>query len=268
MRSNRAKAKIANGELALNGFFYIPDPTVVELMGQAGYDAVSFDLQHLAWDLDTVRRLILAADFAGVAPIVRIGPGDWGTALRTLDAGAQGIMVSDISSLEIAREAVDAVRYAPVGRRGAHGYIRASGYGATPWQEHTASSNEEVLLIVTVEDQHSLEAVEDIAALDGVDVITFGPHDLAESMGIHHAGDPRVREAIMTGVEKIKAVGKARFGLPTGYPAMKFTVEELIELGGAWTSVMPPADQLMLRAMKEAVGAARASEANARTAVA
>jgi 2-keto-3-deoxy-L-rhamnonate aldolase RhmA len=214
MRTNRAKAKIVNGELALNGFFYLPDPITVELMGQAGYDAVSMDLQHMAWGLDRVRMLIMAAELAGVSPIVRIAPGDWGTALKVLDAGAQGIMVSHVHSLEIAKAAVDAVRYAPLGDRGAHSYTRASGFGSTPYKEHTASSNEEILLVLTIEDAPGLDIVEDIAALDGVDVITFGPHDLAESMGIRDAGDPRVREAITTAVGKVRDVGKARFGLP------------------------------------------------------
>jgi 2-keto-3-deoxy-L-rhamnonate aldolase RhmA len=268
MGPNRAKAKLVNGELALNGFFYLPDPITVELMGLAGYDAVSMDLQHMAWGLDRVRKLIMTAELAGVAPIVRIAPGDWGTALKVLDAGAQGIMVSHVHSLDVAKAAVDAVRYAPLGDRGAHSYTRASAYGTLEYKEHTRTSNEQVLLILTIEDAPGLDVVEDIAALEGVDVLTFGPHDLAESMGIRDPGDARVRDAIVRAVGQVRDVGGARFGLPIGYPRLKFTIQELIELGASWGSVMPTPEALMLRAMKEAVGAVREGEAVARAAAA
>lgn len=264
MRPNRAKLRIANGELAVNGMSFLPEPGIVELMGHAGYDAVTFDLEHMAWGFDRVRQLIATAELAELTPVVRIAERDWATVLKVLDAGAQGILVPHVDSLETAIAARDAVRYPPVGKRGAHSYTRAASFGQVPYADYTVEANEQVLLLLTIEDAAGLDYVEEIASLEGVDLLTFGPHDLAESMGIRDAGDPRVRAAIEEAVGKVKALGKAGFGLPLGYPRLRFTIEDMIRLGGSWGTVMPPPEVLMLSAMKDAVGSVRRDEAAAR----
>ena len=85
--------------------------------------------------------------------------------LRILDMGAQGIQVPHVSGVEDAKQAVAAVRYPPLGERGAAGSTRAAGYGSVPWNEHVQTSNEEILLIVMTEDLHGIAEIEEIAAL-------------------------------------------------------------------------------------------------------
>lgn len=257
MRPNRAKTQMADGHLALNGFFFLPDPMTVELMGKAGYDAISIDLEHMAWSFDRVRELIMAAELSGVTPIVRVAAGDWGAALKVLDAGAQGIIVSHVDSVEIAKAAVDAVRFAPLGARGVHSLARSVEYGEVPYAEHTASSNEQVLLVLTIEDVAALDSLDEIATLDGVDVISFGPHDLAESMGVHDAGDPRVRSIIEEAAARLRAANGAKLGLPLGYSRLNFTIDDLVRLGVSWGSMFPTPERLMLDAMKAAIAAVR-----------
>lgn len=264
MRANRAKRLMAEGGFVFNGFFNLPDPMVVELMGKAGYDAVSIDLEHMAWGPDLVRQLIMAAEVAAVTFNVAVTPGDWGTVLRVLNAGAQSIQVKNCNTLAFAKEAVAAVRYPPIGERGAHSYARSSGYGEMPYTEHTASSNEETLLILTIEHVDGLDIVEEIAAMKGVDAISFGPHDLAESMGIRDGGDPRVREAIEEAAEKIRTIGQAKLALAVGYPRLKFTMEDLLRLGTAWGTVNPTPELVMLNGMKANLAALRSAEDAAR----
>ena len=99
--------------------------------------------------------------------------------LRILDMGAQGIQVPHISGLEDAKRAVAAVRYPPLGERGAAGSTRAAGYGSIAWREHVRTSNEEILLTAMTEDLHGIRDIEAIAALDGIDLISLAPTDLS-----------------------------------------------------------------------------------------
>ena len=176
--------------------------------------------------------------------------------LRLLDMGAQGIQVPHIDGLEGARKAVDAVRYPPMGKRGGAGSTRAAGYGTVSWTDHMKTSNEEILLAVMAEDQKGFDDIEKIAALDGVDLISFGPTDISAAIGVTDPRDPRLRQWFEELTAKVKKIGKAKISVPAYHRALYFTPKELLAMGVCYTSVGRPVGGAF-NALKESLKQAR-----------
>jgi len=145
MKENRVKRILSEGGLALGTHVGgIADPQIVEIIGLAGFDAAFIDMEHTSYDLHDVQLAVMAAERAGITPIVRTPGFDPAFILRLLDMGVQGIQVPHVSSAETAREAVKAVRYPPLGERGMAAGSRAADYGRIPLVEHMAQSNREI----------------------------------------------------------------------------------------------------------------------------
>ena len=133
MQPNRVKKILREGGLALGTYVGgIAEPQIVEIIGHAGFDAAFIDLEHTSFDLRDVQLMVMAAERVGITPIVRTPGFDPAFILRLLDMGVQGIQLPHISDARAAREAVRAVRYAPLGERGMAGASRASDYGMIP----------------------------------------------------------------------------------------------------------------------------------------
>jgi 2-keto-3-deoxy-L-rhamnonate aldolase RhmA len=251
MRENRVKRVMREGGLALVSHTGFADPAIVEIIAAAGFDGVFIDMEHTGFDLQLVGEMIRIADLTGITSIVRVPENNAKLILRVLDIGAQGIQVPHIEGLEGARRAVAAVRYPPLGARGAAGTTRAAGYGAIPGREHVRTSNEEILLVVMTEDLHGIHEIEAIAALDGVDLISLGPTDLSAALGITDPSDPRLRQTVEELVRKVNRIGKAKVYLPVYHAAFYLTPKELLQLGVHYTSVAPPPPTIVLNALRE-----------------
>lgn len=252
VRRNRVKQCFAESKIALNTYVGLTDPAVIEIVGLAGFDAATIDLEHMAIDMGRVQEMIVAAEAVGITPIIRVAPGDWTTALQALDAGSQGIQVTHVVNAAVATEAVEAVRYAPLGRRGALGISRAARYGAIPWDIYRRQANEEVLLTVMIEDEDALANVEAIAAVPGIDLVTIGVHDLAESLGME-SNEPRLHEIVTDVALRITSAGGARFGFSVGHPVLEMSISELRALGASYANVLPPPEVRMRMALEELV---------------
>jgi len=264
MRQNRVKKLMGEGKLALGKYVSLADPQVVEIIGITGFDAAFIDMEHSAFDMKTVGEMIRVADLCGIAPIVRVPENNPKTILRILDAGAQGIQVPHIEGVEGAKRAVAAVRYPPVGERGGAGSTRAAGYGAVPWTEHMETSNDEILLIVMTEDKRGLDEIEEIAAIDGVDVISLGPTDISPALGMTDPNDPRLRQTFVDLAARVNAVGKAKVYIPVNHSALRLSPQELLSMGVNYTSVAPAPPTIVLNSLKES--AARIREETAKVA--
>jgi len=239
MRENRIKANMQQGKLSFGVHAGFADPAVVEIIGLAGFDAVFIDMEHFPLDFGLVAEMARAADVVGIASLVRVPDSNPKTILRLLDAGIQGIQVPHIRNREDAQEAVKAVRYAPLGERGVHGVTRASRYGSMPLREHITSSNEQVLLSVMVEDKEAVDDIEGIASLDGLDLVSIGPSDLSQALGIQDPADPRLREIVEHIAGTLQRIGKARLAFPLGHPSLPKGPAELQAMGVAYTSCSP-----------------------------
>ena len=251
MRENRVKRVMRERGLAIVSHVGFSDPAVVEIIALAGFDGAFIDMEHTGFDLQTIGEMIRVADLTGITSVVRVPDNDPKLILRILDMGAQGIQIPHVQGLEGAKRAVGAVRYPPVGERGAAGSTRAAGYGSVPWQEHMRTSNEEILLIAMTEDSKGLNEIEDIAGLDGIDLISLGPTDISLALGISDPQDPRLKQSFEELAGKVNKVGKAKVYIPVYHSALYLTPQELIQMGVNYTSVAPPPPTIVLNALRD-----------------
>ncbi|MBY6155390.1 HpcH/HpaI aldolase/citrate lyase family protein [Vannielia litorea] len=241
MPKNTFKAAIAKGELQVGVWNTIPDPSVVELLAGAGFDWVLIDSEHTPVTIPGMMPLMQAAAPYPVSAIARPGWNDMIEIKRLLDQGAQTLLIPYVQSVEEAELAVRHVRYPPKGVRGVGGTTRASRYGAV--KDYIQNADKEICLLVQIETVEAMAQAEQIAAVDGVDGIFIGPADFAASMG--YAGQPthpEVKTAILDGIRRIKAAGKAP-GILTLDPTFQ---DEAREAGAVFVAVT--LDSSVLRA--------------------
>ena len=246
MEKNRAKQRMREGKIAFGSYVNLAEPAIVEIMGIAGFDGATFDMEHTAHDLGLIQEMVRAAERVGITPMVRVPDNDAKLILRLLDMGVQGIQVPHVHSGEEAIKAVKAVRYHPQGERGAMARARAARYGAVPWQEHIRTSNEEIILSLMVEDAPGLSNLEDIAGVPGVDLVNIGPADLSESLGITEPNDERLWAKIEEIAQRIKNVGNAKMAFSHGHPVVTASVEDLQRWGVGYSNVLPEAEGVIL----------------------
>ncbi|KAL4955655.1 Phosphoenolpyruvate/pyruvate domain-containing protein [Aspergillus filifer] len=173
-----------------------------------GEDWVLIDTEHGAIPDAEMALSIAAIAAAGVSPIVRIASSDPWMMKRALDAGAHGIMVPMCETAEQARAIVAGCRYPPSGVRGAGAMFAHSAFNTNP-RDYLLHANERITVIVQIESRKAVENVEEIAAVEGVDMLFIGPNDLASSMGyvaFEHPGISEVQEAI----ETVRVAGKGK----------------------------------------------------------
>ncbi len=156
-------------------------PFAAEVCAAAGVDWILVDLEHGAGGETSVGPAVLAAAAYGVPTVVRVETGDRIRAGRVLDQNAAGVMVPRVESAKDAAEAVQHLRYAPQGVRGSATYNRACAWGldASP----LSAEGQDALGVIQIESLGALAEVEEIAALDGVDVLFVGPLDLSTALG-------------------------------------------------------------------------------------
>ncbi|HEX7290016.1 MAG TPA: aldolase/citrate lyase family protein [Conexibacter sp.] len=183
MRRNETKARLARGERALGCFLRFPDPGLAELLALQGLDFVVFDGEHGVLAPRECEQLARAVELHDVTPVVRVEENRAPSILRYLDAGALGCHVPGVESREDAVRAVRAVKFRPLGDRGLSA-SRASGFGAADgFPAYVAAANDETLLVVHVESVAGVAAVDEIAAVEGVDVLLVGTLDLSHDLG-------------------------------------------------------------------------------------
>ena len=222
MKPNKMKAKFAAGQPAFGLSVMFPSPQMVEMAAPLGFDWVLIDCEHGSIGIETAELMIMAAEAAGLTPIVR-PPSNTATEIsQVMDLGAMGVQVPHVITEDDARAAVAAVKYHPQGARTMAAGIRAQGYGlAASNDDYLARANAETLVCVQIEDAEALDNVDDILAVEGIDVFFIGPSDLSQSMG--HPGNPKaapVAKAIDTTLAKIVAAGKTP-GMPAATGAVK-----------------------------------------------
>ena len=210
MRDNAMKRRIEGGEPAFGVSVMIPSPQVVEMVGGLGYDWVLIDCEHGTISLESVELMVIAAEAAGITPIVRPPTGAPEDILRVMDRGAMGVQVPHVNTAADARRAVAAVKYYPQGSRGLAAGTRPANYGfGLSAEEYVRRANDETWVCVQLEEVEALKHIDEILAVGGVDVFFVGPSDLSQSMGYPGRTDaPEVRAAIDAAFAAITGAGK------------------------------------------------------------
>jgi 4-hydroxy-2-oxoheptanedioate aldolase len=184
-----------NGEVQIGTFVNMAHPSVVEVTALGRPDFICLDGEHSQIGRGDWENLFRAGEIHGVPVMARV-PGHGPEAIASvLDAGAKGVMVPMVSTAEQARAVVSASRYPPLGRRGV-GPGRAAGYGYRI-PDYLAAANSSVLVTIQVENAEGLANIDEIAAVEGIDIIFIGPGDLGVSLGaLDDPGKPSLEEAI------------------------------------------------------------------------
>lgn len=176
------KEKLRDKVVTIGSWITLRDPAVAEIMAKAGYDWLVVDCEHSILSIEAVGEIIRTIDLCQVTPLVRLTSNDANQIKRVMDAGAHGIIVPMVNSVEEAQKAVAAVHYAPLGHRGV-GLARAQGYGAS-FQEYLSWQQKNPVVIVQIEHIDALKNCEAILTVPGIDGFIIGPYDLSCSMGI------------------------------------------------------------------------------------
>jgi len=204
--SSRFRAALGADRPALGTWIKIPAMEIMELVALAGFDFVVIDLEHSSISLESAYRLIGTALHTGVAPLVRVPGLEAGVVQRVLDAGAEGVMVPHVDTVEQARAAVSAVRFPPLGARGVGSTSRAGAWGALPRADYLRYGQREVVLIAQIESASGVRHAGAIAAIEGVDALLVGAADLSVSEG-RTESDPAVVALIAQAVDAGRAAG-------------------------------------------------------------
>ena len=224
---NTLRATLREGRPAFGSWLQSGNSAVAEVMARAGFDWLAIDLEHSTIDLETTFTLIQVIDLAGCAPLVRLSANDPVQAKRVMDAGAWGVIVPSVQSAAEARQAVDAVKYPPEGKRGV-GLGRAHGYGPR-FADYLRACSEGSVVIPMIEQKEGVEHVDEILEVPGVDGVFIGPYDLSASYGV--AGElshPRVHEAVQRVVVAARPAGKAA-GIHVVHPPVTQVADRLSE---------------------------------------
>ncbi len=183
LTENRLRKSIHGGKLALGLVSTLPLPSVVEMVGAAGYDFIILDQEHGAVGPESLEHLLRAAECAGITPLVRVPSAAPDAILRALNAGAQGVVVPRVRSADEAQAVVRATRFHPKGNRSLAD-SRASGYGRLPLPEYVKLANRQVMVVLSVDDREGVEALDSIVNVEGIDLVMEGAVGLSQSYGM------------------------------------------------------------------------------------
>jgi len=201
------KERLAAGETLFGSFLALGSPLAAEALGLAGFDWLLVDLEHGGGHEADALAQVLGAKSAGVSVLARVESSHRSRAGRLLDLGVEGLMCPQVNSAAEAEEWAAALHYAPYGSRGVALSTRSARFGTDPDPLGTARST--TLGIAQIESREAVEAVEQIAAVDGIDVLFIGPNDLTSSMGrLRQFDDPEYRAAVERVVAAAGAAGK------------------------------------------------------------
>jgi 4-hydroxy-2-oxoheptanedioate aldolase len=227
------RVRALNRELVTGTFINLGNSMTAEMAGTSGFDWVLLDVEHGAGDHEALKHQIQAVSGTPAASIVRIENNEAPRFKRVLDLGASGIMIPYISNVEEAERAVSAMRYPPRGIRGVAKLSRGSAYGAD-FEEYFEHAHELLTTVVQIETTEAVASTDDIAAVDGVDVIFVGPMDLTVNMGIREQFDhPDFLKAKATIVRAAHNHGKAA-GILLLHPGQ---IEQALEEGFSFVAL-------------------------------
>lgn len=233
MRTSIVKHKLAKKEPVIGVALHLTDPSVYELTSLVGVDFIWMDLEHHGYSVETAGNLMRAARVGTADIMARPAKGEFMRMARLLEAGAHGILYPRCDNADEAREVVRWSKFAPLGTRGFDGGNPDMPYCMMNMGEYIEKSNAETWNVIQIEDPKALEHADEIAAVEGVDVLMLGPADFSILAGIPgQFQHPKIDEALEVLKKAANRHGKA-WGTVAGSPAR---VQELLNRGALWTT--------------------------------
>lgn len=217
MRKNPVKEKLRRGEPTFGVWLSLGDLYATRVLARMNWDWLTVDIEHSAIDWSQAAMLFAAVADAGNVPLARVPRGDHDLIKRVLDAGAWGIVVPMVDTVEQAKIAIAAAKYPPEGDRSVGGGMHSMNFGASAG-DYYKYANDEILVVLQTESPTGVENAEAIYALPGCDAIFIGPNDLRAQMRTADGTDPTAEEHEAM-IQRVIAAGK-KTGCPTGIHSM------------------------------------------------
>jgi len=248
MRPSKIKAKLARREPVLVTALALTDASLFELASLMGFDGIWLDLEHHAHSVETAATLMRAARVGTSDVMARPAKGEFMRLARVLEAGANGIMYPRCDNAQEARDLVKWSKFHPKGKRGIDSGNADNPYCTMPLAPYVEYANAQTFLVAQIEDPASLEHVDEIAAVDGIDVLFFGPGDFGVLSGIPGQSEhPSYAAAIKRVAAAAERSGKA-WGMPSATPER---TKELLDMGARF--IASGADVIMVKNGLEAI---------------
>src|SRR4029079_5254995 len=213
-RPNILKQRLRNGERVLGCWSMLGHPQVTEILSLAGFDFLVLAEDHGLGDATSLAAQLHAMSATPTVGVVRVPWNDHVYLKRVLDVGAEAVLIPSVDTADDARAAVAACLYPTRGRRGtAASSVRASSYGMAP--DYVATCADNLLIAIQIESAKAVENIDEILAVDGIDLIFIGPFDLSETIGqmcnLKHPEDARL---IGRAEERIRAARRPMGTVP------------------------------------------------------
>lgn len=213
---------IADKVVPLGMQCFTGDHALIEVLGSTGFDFVMLDTEHCGINPRAIEDVIRAAEGAGMVPIVRIPEESDETAVRrSLEAGAQGLIVPMVKGAGDLRHVLDAALFPPLGQRGICPAVRKAGYSFRSFGDYAQWNNHNVLIMPLIEHPEGVDNIDEICAMDEVQIVIFGAGDLAYAMGegTKMTDSAKVQAAYRKVREVAKRHGVAVMGGPVLQPS-------------------------------------------------
>jgi 2-keto-3-deoxy-L-rhamnonate aldolase RhmA len=233
---NPVKEKLARNEVVASMMVRLVKGVEIARIAQsAGFDTFYVDMEHSSFSLESTSQTCMAALEIGIPAFVRVPANTPEYISRVLDGGAVGVIAPHVRSAAQAREVVRHARFAPQGDRSANAGLPHLQYRAYPTLEANLALNRQTMVIVMMEAAEALDQVEDIAAVEGVDMLLIGTNDLTSEWGVPgQYDDPRVAAAYERTIAACRANGK-HVGIG-GLGSRPDLVERFVRMGARFVS--------------------------------
>lgn len=200
---NTVKTKLENGEQVVGGTVSSPDQDLYCAVANSGFDFTWIEMQHSPLTYAEVARMIWACPDAEAIPFIRIPAPTEGDIQKATDIGALGIIVPMVDSMDEIRDAVTYAHYPPLGKRSQGG----GQYGALWGRDYRRAANENIMIVAMIEQPSGVEIIEEVAGLDGVDVVFVASSDLGSFTG-RRQGHPEYERLVTQVKDATLGAGK------------------------------------------------------------
>ncbi len=237
------RKQLSTNRPSIGSWMQIPNASIAEIMGDAGYQWVAVDMEHGTISNHQLPDLFRALELGGTLPLVRLAQGHPKDCKQALDAGSGGVIVPMIETASELMAVRDACRWPPAGSRGV-GFSRANLFGKRFDKYYTEA--QAPLLIAMIENIKAVENLEEILSIEGLDAILIGPYDLSASLG--HTGQFEDLEFIAT-MERIRTSCRDS-NIPCGVHVVMPDPEELkLRISEGYLFLAYSIDSVMLRSV-------------------
>jgi 4-hydroxy-2-oxoheptanedioate aldolase len=211
-----------------------PDPYLVEIAKESGFNFIRIDNEHILFDYSNISELVRTANLLDIPAQIRVS--NFHDITKFLDFGIAGIVVPNVNTVEIAKKAIAATKYYPIGSRGMYPIgrcVKMSGYSS---DEYIKVANNFVNLTIQIEDIKAAKYIDDIISLEGIDMISSGKADIAQSAGVPgQLNHVKVTEMENLIIQKALEYGKQ----PVVMVNSRKRMEELLTIGAKAFTVGP-----------------------------